>query len=102
MGSELKVDPAGLRSAAAAETAVSEAVAALGLGQPLSAAAAAMPGLRSGAACGQVSPVVDGAANALGSDLGAHANKLGHAANVFEQVDDASARQLIDSARAMD
>lgn len=102
MGSELKVDPAELRSAAAAETAVGAAVAALGLRQPLTAAAGAMPGLRSGAACGEVSPVVDAAAKAVGDELGAHATKLVEAAAVFERVDDASARQLTNSARAMD
>lgn len=99
MGSELKVAPAGLRSAAAAEAAVGEAIAGLNVGQPLSAGAAAMPGLQSGAACGQVSSLVDTEAKTLGSEVGAHAGKLRDAADVYQRADDESARRLNNTAR---
>ncbi len=52
-----KVAPAELQSAAAAETAVGGVITGLAVGQLLTAAAAAMPGLQSGAACGQAAAV---------------------------------------------
>src|SRR6476469_3519286 len=94
MGSELKVAPAALRSAAAAETAAGEAVTALAVAQPLSAAAAAMPGLQSGAACGEVSSVVEAAVKAAGSEISAHAGKLTDAANAYQGIDDEYAGRL--------
>ncbi|WKG03854.1 hypothetical protein [Mycolicibacterium sp. HK-90] len=94
MGSALKVAPAALQSAAAAETAVGQAITGLDVGQPLNAAAAAMPGLQSGAASAQVAPIVDGEARAIGGEVGAHANKLGYAAQAYQGTDDTSAGQL--------
>jgi hypothetical protein len=94
MGSELKVVPAELRSAAATETAVGAAIAGLGIRQPLSAAAAAMPGLQSGAACAEISPVVDSAARMVGAEVSAHADKLGTAAGAYERVDGEYADRL--------
>ncbi|CRZ16923.1 type VII secretion target [Mycolicibacterium neworleansense] len=94
MGSELKVTPAGLRAAAAGETAVSQAIAGLGVGEVLGTAASAMPGLQSGAACGQVSSVVDGAVQAVSSEVGAHAGKLTDAASAYQRTDDEYAHRL--------
>ncbi|OBG80659.1 hypothetical protein A5733_21380 [Mycobacterium sp. NS-7484] len=94
MGSELKVAPGQLRAAAGTESAVGAAVSGLDVGQPLSAAAAAMPGLQSGAACGQVAPIVDGAAKTVGSEVSAHAGKLTSAADAYQRTDDESARRL--------
>ncbi len=74
------------------------AVSGLNVGQPLSTAAAAMPGLQSGAACGEAASVVDGAARTLGSGVGAHAEKLTSAADAYRRTDDEYARRL-DSAR---
>ncbi|WP_454787735.1 hypothetical protein [Mycolicibacterium lutetiense] len=94
MGSELKVAPAVLRSAAASETAVGEAVTGLQVGQPLSAAAAAMPNLQSGAACGQASSIVESAATAVGGEISAHAGKLTDAASAYQRTDEEYARRL--------
>ncbi|MGV0810932.1 type VII secretion target [Mycolicibacterium boenickei] len=94
MGSPLKVAPEALQAAAAAETAVGQAIVGLDVGQPLSAAATAMPALQSGAACAQVAPVVDGAARAIGSEVDAHAAKLSSAAQRYQNTDDVSAGRL--------
>lgn len=94
MGSELRVAPAGLRAASAGETAVSRAIAALGVGEVLGTAASAMSGLQSGAACAQVSLVVDAAVQSVGSEVGAHAGKLTDAADAYQRTDDEYARRL--------
>lgn len=70
------------------------AVSGLDAGQLLSAAAAAMPGLQSGAACGQVAPIVDSAARTVGSEVSAHADQLNSAADAYQRTDDESARRL--------
>lgn len=94
MGSTLKVAPAELRSAAAAETAVGGVITGLGVGQVLTAAATAMPGLQSGAACGQAASAVDSAVQAIGNEVGTHANNLNTAAAAYQTSDDESARRL--------
>ncbi|OMC39417.1 hypothetical protein A5740_26870 [Mycobacterium sp. GA-1841] len=94
MGSELKVVPGQLRAAAGTETAVGAAVSGLDVGRTLTTAAAAMPDLQSGAACGDAASVVDSAARTVGSEVSAHANKLAFAADSYERTDDESARRL--------
>ncbi|MDH6198075.1 phage tail tape-measure protein [Mycobacterium frederiksbergense] len=94
MGAPLKVAPAGLRSAAAAETSVGEFISGLRIGERLASAAAAMPGLQSGAACGEVGPVIDTTAQGVGSEVGAHANKLTYAADAYQRTDEEYARRL--------
>ncbi|MCV7066532.1 hypothetical protein H7H51_13875 [Mycolicibacterium farcinogenes] len=94
MGSALTVAPAALQSAAAAETAVGQAITGLDVGQPLNAAAAAMPGLQSGVAAAQAAPIVDGEARTIGSEVGAHADKLSQAARACQGTDAESADRL--------
>jgi hypothetical protein len=94
VGSVLKVAPAELQSAAAAETAVGGVITGLAVGQLLTAAAAAMPGLQSGAACGQAATVVDSSVQAIGTEVGAHADNLNIAARSYQTADDESARRL--------
>lgn len=53
-----------------------------------------MPGLQSGAACGQVSSIVDAAVQSVGSEVGTHAGKLTDAADAYQRADDESARRL--------
>ena len=60
----------------------------------MSAAAAAMPGLQSGAACGQASSIVESAATAVGAEISAHAGKLTDAATVYQRTDEEHARRL--------
>ncbi len=64
------------------------------MGEVLGTAASAMPGLQSGAACGQVSSVLDAAVQAVGSEVGAHGRKLIDAADAYERTDDEYARRL--------
>jgi len=99
VGSPLKVAPGQLRSAAAEEVALGTAVAALGVGDLLSAAVAALPRLQSGKACGHAAVIVDAAVKAAADEVAAHADKLSAAAAAYEGTDDAQAHRLI---RTMD
>jgi len=99
VGSPLKVAPGQLRSAAAEEIAIGEAVAGLGVGQLLGAAVPAVARLQSGRACVQAAPTVDAAAKAAADEVAAHADKLSAAAAAYEGTDDAQAHRLI---RTMD
>lgn len=73
---------------------MAEAVAGLKVGQPLTAAAAAMPGLQSGAACGLVSGLVDGTAEIIRTEIDIHAGRLRDAATAYQRVDDIYAQRL--------
>ena len=94
MTTSLKVAPAELQAAGAAEGAVAQTIAGLAVGQALSTAAAGMAGLQSGAACGEVASVFDGAVRETGAEVGAHAEKLSNAAGAYRGTDDEYARRL--------
>jgi hypothetical protein len=99
VGSSLKVAPDELRAASANEVAVGEAIGGLGIGDLLSAAVPAMPGLQSGRACAAAAPIVDTAAKAAADEVVAHAGKLLQAVDAYERTDGEYAHRLM---RSMD
>ncbi|AKS31932.1 type VII secretion target [Mycolicibacterium goodii] len=95
MGSPLKVAPGQLRSAAAQETEIGAAIGGLGVGDLLSAAAPAVPGLHSGRACAHAAPIVDTAVRAAADEVAAHADGLSRAAAAYQRTDGDEAHRLI-------
>jgi len=69
-------------------------VSGMAVGESIANAAAAMPGLHSGAGCQFASTVLDGAAAGLSADLSTHATKLNSAADRYLRADDQLDRRL--------
>jgi hypothetical protein len=79
VGSTLRVDPARLRAAAAAQAEVGAFVSGMATGQAMTSAADAMPGLASGAAAQFAGTVLDGVAGKVSGELSTHSDRLASA-----------------------
>lgn len=94
MSATLRVDPAGLRAAAASQTDAGTFVSAMATGQSLTSAGAGMSGLLCGSACQFVGAVLDAAANSVHDELTSHASNLIAAADRYQHVDEHFGRRL--------
>lgn len=94
MAATLRVDPARLRAAAAAEAQVGDSVSRMGVGRSLFDAADGMPGLLSGAACQFAGAIFDAAAGRVRDELSTHSGKLSTAADHYHRADDELGRRL--------
>jgi hypothetical protein len=94
MAATLRVDPAQLRSAAAAQAEVSTFVAGMGVGQSMAGACSAMSGLLIERACQLAGTIFDTAASAVRDELTAHSAHLSTAADRYQRMDEDLGRSL--------
>jgi hypothetical protein len=94
VASTLRVDPVRLRAAADAQAEVGAFVSGMAAGEVISAAANAMSGLESGAACQFAGAVLDGASARVGAELAAHSKNLTSAADRYGRVDEELGHRL--------
>jgi hypothetical protein len=92
MAATLRVDPAQLRSAAAAQAEVSTFVAGMGVGQSM--ARSGMSGLLTEGACQFAGTIFDTAASAVRDELTAHSINLSTAADRYQRMDEDLGRSL--------
>jgi hypothetical protein len=92
MAATLRVDPAQLRSAAAAQAEVSTFVAGMGVGQSM--ARSGMSGLLTEGACQFAGTIFDTAASAVRDELTAHSINLSTAADRYQRMDKDLGRSL--------
>ena len=92
MAATLRVDPAQLRSAAAAQAEVSTFVAGMGVGQSM--ARSGMSGLLTEGACQLAGAIFDTAASAVRDELTAHSAHLSTAADRYQRMDEDLGRSL--------
>lgn len=94
MASTLRVDPAGLRAAAAAQADVGAFVSGMGIGQLLRSAANAMSGLRCGEACEGAGTAFDEVGCTVNDELSEHSDRLSAAADRYRDTDNELGRRL--------
>lgn len=94
MGGVLRVDPARLRTAAAAQSDVGAYVSGMAAGPSLANAGTGMSGLLVEQACQLAGTMFDAAATAVHDELAAHAKKLSAAADRYHQTDGELGRRL--------
>jgi hypothetical protein len=94
VGSTLRVDPARLRAAAAAQAEVGAFVSGMATGQAMTSAADAMPGLASGAAAQFAGTVLDGVAGKVCGELSTHSDRLASAADLYSRADEELGQRL--------
>ena len=94
MGGVLRVDPARLRTAAAAESDVGAYVSGMAAGPSMADAGAGMSGLFVEQACQLAGTMFDAAATAVHDELAAHAKNLSAAADKYHQTDGDLGRRL--------
>jgi hypothetical protein len=94
MASTLRVDPARLVAAAAAEGDVGKSVSMMAAGSTLSAAAGGVPDLLTGAALQIAASAIDNVSAMINEELTSHADKLTAAAETYRRADDDLGRRL--------
>ena len=94
MGGVLRVDPARLRTAAAAQSDVGAFVSGLAAGRSMANAGTGMSGLLVEQACHLVGTRFDAVATAVHDELAAHAKNLSAAADRYHQTDGDLGRRL--------
>ncbi|GAB7069807.1 type VII secretion target [Mycolicibacterium hodleri] len=94
MGGVLRVDPARLRTAAAAQNDVGTYVAAMATGPSMADAGTGMAGLLVEGACRFAATMFDTAASAVYEELTAHSTNLSAAADRYHHTDGDLGRRL--------
>lgn len=94
MGGTLRVDPARLRTAAAAQTEVGTFVSGMATGQSVATAGTGMSGLLTEGACQFASTMFDTATTAVHEELSAHSTNLSSAADQYHRTDEDLGRRL--------
>jgi hypothetical protein len=87
MNAPLRVDPAQLQAAAAAESDVADGVAGLAPGAALKAAGLGVAGLTSAEACEIFGAAVETALTGVHEELAAHSSNVAKAADRYHRVD---------------
>ena len=90
----MRVDPAQLRTAAAAQTEVGTFVSGMAAGQSMTTAGTGMSGLLTEGACQFAGTIFDTATAAVHDELAAHSTNLSSAADQYHRTDEELGRRL--------